>query len=93
MFLTCLLQDDRFNDSMDQVTGYTTHSIACLPFFNHQVEVICLYSTAWSLLFKGEVAGVAQIVNKKSGPEFTKADIEVRRLHCIHLPTISLPDI
>ena len=74
------MQDDRFNDSMDKVTGYTTHSIACLPFFNHQVEVICLYSSPWSLLFQGEVAGVAQIVNKKSGPEFTKADIEVSRL-------------
>ena len=47
---------------------------ARLPFFNHQVEVICLYSAVWSLLFQGEVAGVAQIVNKKSGPEFTKGD-------------------
>ena len=87
------MQDDRFNDSMDKVTGYTTHSIACLPFFNHQVEVICLYSSPWQLLFQGEVAGVAQIVNKKSGPEFTKADIEVSRLDFIHLPSISLPDI
>jgi len=54
-------QDPRFNSSVDQKTGFTTHSIACLPIFNHQ----------------GEVAGVAQIVNKKSGPQFTKNDIEI----------------
>ena len=88
--LTCLVQDDRFNDSMDQVTGYTTHSIACLPFFNHQVEVSCLYSPVWSLSFQGEVAGVAQIVNKKSGPEFTQADIEVKILDCINLSALCL---
>ncbi|ESO86557.1 hypothetical protein LOTGIDRAFT_71258, partial [Lottia gigantea] len=55
-------QDPRFNQEVDDKTGYRTHSILCLPIINYE----------------GEVIGVAQIINKISGNHvFTPADEEV----------------
>ncbi len=34
-----LLQDPRFNAEVDQITGYKTQSILCLPIKNHRDEV------------------------------------------------------
>lgn len=42
-------KDDRFNQAIDQQTGYKTKSILCMPVKNNQ----------------GEVVGVAQVINKK----------------------------
>ncbi len=50
--------DPRFNQTIDQQTGFVTQSILCVPM--HTV--------------KGEVIGVAQLLNKKSG-RFTRADL------------------
>jgi adenylate cyclase len=50
--------DDRFNRSIDEQTGFTTHSILCVP-----IKTV-----------KGEVIGVAQTLNKRSG-KFTKQDL------------------
>ncbi|NBT05633.1 MAG: GAF domain-containing protein [Betaproteobacteria bacterium] len=44
-------KDKRFDSSVDQRTGYTTHSILCVPIRNA----------------KGELIGVAQALNKKDG--------------------------
>jgi serine phosphatase RsbU (regulator of sigma subunit)/anti-sigma regulatory factor (Ser/Thr protein kinase) len=44
--------DPRFNQSFDQVTGFTTRSILTAPMFNPQQRVI----------------GVVQLLNKKGGP-------------------------
>jgi adenylate cyclase len=43
--------DERFNRSIDEQTGFTTHSILCVP-----IKTV-----------KGEVIGVAQTLNKKNG--------------------------
>jgi adenylate cyclase len=43
--------DDRFNRSIDEQTGFTTHSILCVP-----IKTV-----------KGEIIGVAQTLNKKNG--------------------------
>uniref|UniRef100_A0A672HPN3 cGMP-specific 3',5'-cyclic phosphodiesterase n=1 Tax=Salarias fasciatus TaxID=181472 RepID=A0A672HPN3_SALFA len=53
-------QDPRFNAEVDQITGYKTQSILCLPIKNHRQEVV----------------GVAQAINKKSGEDgaFTEQD-------------------
>ncbi|XP_017285826.1 cGMP-specific 3',5'-cyclic phosphodiesterase isoform X2 [Kryptolebias marmoratus] len=53
-------EDPRFNAEVDQITGYKTHSILCLPIKNH----------------RGEVVGVAQAINKKCGEDgaFTEQD-------------------
>ncbi|XP_069486777.1 cGMP-specific 3',5'-cyclic phosphodiesterase isoform X2 [Ambystoma mexicanum] len=53
-------EDPRFNAEVDQVTGYRTHSILCMPIKNHRDEVV----------------GVAQAINKKSGSSgtFTEQD-------------------
>lgn len=54
--------DPRFNAQVDKATGYKTHSILCMPIKSHD----------------GEVIGVAQIINKKSGEhQFTQKDEEV----------------
>ncbi|XP_022796615.1 cGMP-specific 3',5'-cyclic phosphodiesterase-like isoform X2 [Stylophora pistillata] len=56
--------DPRFNSEVDKTTGYRTHSILCMPIKSHD----------------GEVIGVAQIINKKSGEHhFTQKDEEVFR--------------
>lgn len=44
-------EDPRFNAEVDQITGYRTQSILCMPIKNHREEVV----------------GVAQAINKKSG--------------------------
>lgn len=49
--------DPRFNRSIDEQTGFTTHNILCTPI-----------KTA-----KGEIIGVAQTLNKRSG-KFTRHD-------------------
>ncbi|KAG8454027.1 hypothetical protein GDO86_000599 [Hymenochirus boettgeri] len=53
-------QDSRFNAEVDQITGYKTQSILCMPIKNHREEVV----------------GVAQAINKKSGSNgtFTEQD-------------------
>uniref|UniRef100_A0A3Q3R7D9 Phosphodiesterase n=1 Tax=Monopterus albus TaxID=43700 RepID=A0A3Q3R7D9_MONAL len=53
-------EDPRFNAEVDQITGYKTQSILCLPIKNH----------------KDEVVGVAQAINKKCGEDgtFTEQD-------------------
>ncbi|KAB7497832.1 cGMP-specific 3',5'-cyclic phosphodiesterase [Armadillidium nasatum] len=56
--------DPRFDASVDQLTGYRTISVLCMPVCN----------------FEGEVIGVAEIINKKNGTnEFTPQDVEVFR--------------
>ncbi|CAG0925599.1 unnamed protein product [Notodromas monacha] len=52
-------QDSRFDQSIDQVTGYRTESLLCMPMCNYE----------------GHVTGVAQIINKRNGEtEFTARD-------------------
>ncbi|XP_077332951.1 cGMP-specific 3',5'-cyclic phosphodiesterase isoform X1 [Lithobates pipiens] len=53
-------KDSRFNAEVDQITGYKTQSILCMPIKNHREEVV----------------GVAQAINKKSGNNgtFTEQD-------------------
>uniref|UniRef100_A0A4X2KUN9 Phosphodiesterase n=1 Tax=Vombatus ursinus TaxID=29139 RepID=A0A4X2KUN9_VOMUR len=53
-------EDPRFNAEVDQITGYRTQSILCMPIKNHRDEVV----------------GVAQAINKKSenGGTFTEKD-------------------
>ncbi|XP_074084428.1 cGMP-specific 3',5'-cyclic phosphodiesterase isoform X5 [Macrotis lagotis] len=53
-------EDPRFNAEVDQITGYKTQSILCMPIKNHRDEVV----------------GVAQAINKKSenGGTFTEKD-------------------
>uniref|UniRef100_A0AAZ3PME3 Phosphodiesterase n=1 Tax=Oncorhynchus tshawytscha TaxID=74940 RepID=A0AAZ3PME3_ONCTS len=53
-------EDPRFNAEVDQITGYKTQSILCLPIKNHREEVV----------------GVAQAINKKCGENgtFTEQD-------------------
>lgn len=54
--------DPRFNAEVDKATGYKTHSILCMPIKSHD----------------GEVIGVAQIINKKTGKhQFSQKDEEV----------------
>uniref|UniRef100_A0A2K6GQZ8 Phosphodiesterase n=1 Tax=Propithecus coquereli TaxID=379532 RepID=A0A2K6GQZ8_PROCO len=56
-------EDPRFNAEVDQITGYKTQSILCMPIKNHREEVV----------------GVAQAINKKSGNggTFTEKDEKV----------------
>ncbi|XP_029110341.1 cGMP-specific 3',5'-cyclic phosphodiesterase isoform X1 [Scleropages formosus] len=53
-------EDPRFNAEVDQITGYKTQSILCMPIKNHREEVV----------------GVAQAINKKCGTDgsFTEQD-------------------
>nr|XP_006010139.1 PREDICTED: cGMP-specific 3',5'-cyclic phosphodiesterase [Latimeria chalumnae] len=53
-------EDPRFNAEVDQITGYKTQSILCMPIKNHREEVV----------------GVAQAINKKCGANgtFTEQD-------------------
>ena len=52
--------DDRFNRSIDEQTGFTTRSILCVP-----IKTV-----------KGEIIGVAQTLNKRSG-KFTRQDLHL----------------
>ncbi|ODM93439.1 cGMP-specific 3',5'-cyclic phosphodiesterase [Orchesella cincta] len=55
-------EDARFNVQIDSKTGYKTHSILALPICNNE----------------GDVIGVAQVINKKTGDfQFTEEDIEL----------------
>ncbi|XP_065214815.1 cGMP-specific 3',5'-cyclic phosphodiesterase isoform X2 [Planococcus citri] len=55
-------EDPRFNSNIDNITGYKTNSILCVP--------ICNYD--------GEVIGVAQIINKTDGSNaFTERDVQI----------------
>jgi adenylate cyclase len=49
--------DERFNRSVDEQTGFVTKSILCVPI----------------LTVKGEIIGVAQVLNKREG-QFTRED-------------------
>uniref|UniRef100_A0A8B9HL56 Phosphodiesterase n=1 Tax=Astyanax mexicanus TaxID=7994 RepID=A0A8B9HL56_ASTMX len=53
-------EDPRFNAEVDQITGYKTQSILCMPIKNHREEVV----------------GVAQAINKRCGENstFTEQD-------------------
>ncbi|XP_046706878.1 cGMP-specific 3',5'-cyclic phosphodiesterase isoform X2 [Silurus meridionalis] len=53
-------EDPRFNAEVDQITGYKTQSILCMPIKNHRDEVV----------------GVAQAINKRYGENstFTEQD-------------------
>ena len=52
--------DARFNRSIDEQTGFTTHNILCVP-----IKTV-----------KGEIIGVAQTLNKRSG-KFTRHDMNL----------------
>ncbi|XP_076460762.1 cGMP-specific 3',5'-cyclic phosphodiesterase-like isoform X2 [Babylonia areolata] len=61
-------EDPRFNQEIDRLTGYQTHSILCMPIVN----------------FESEVIGVAQIINKITGDhEFTPQDEALFRKYLI----------
>ena len=52
--------DSRFNRTIDEQTGFVTRNILCIPIRT----------------MKGEVVGVAQVLNKKKG-RFTKSDMRL----------------
>jgi adenylate cyclase len=52
--------DDRFNRTVDEQTGFVTRNILCVP-----IKTV-----------KGEVIGVAQTLNKRTG-HFTQADLQL----------------
>ena len=52
--------DDRFNRTIDEQTGFTTHNVLCVAIKS----------------VKGEVVGVAQVLNKRKG-KFTKQDLHL----------------
>lgn len=54
-------EDTRFNKEVDQITGYRTHSLLCMPILNYD----------------GELMGVAQIMNKKDGSPYSAQDEEI----------------
>ena len=51
-------KDSRFNRRIDAATGYRTRTIICLPMKNQ----------------RGDVVGVVQCINKRSGTPFTQED-------------------
>lgn len=56
------MQDRRFSDEIDKLTGYKTKSLLCMPIRNSD----------------GEIIGVAQAINKSSSGElFTEDDEKV----------------
>lgn len=58
----CGLQDRRFSDEIDKLTGYKTKSLLCMPIRNSD----------------GEIIGVAQAINKScSGELFAEDDEKV----------------
>lgn len=64
LFCPCGLQDRRFSDEIDKLTGYKTKSLLCMPIRNSD----------------GEIIGVAQAINKTSSGElFTEDDEKVSR--------------
>lgn len=64
LFMWRLLQDHRFSDEIDKLTGYKTQSILCMAICNSD----------------GEVIGVVQAINKNPmGTPFTEDDEKVSR--------------
>jgi adenylate cyclase len=63
--------DPRFNQSIDQKTGFTTRSILCVP-----VTTV-----------KGEVIGVAQVLNKNSG-DFSAEDLSLMQAICTQVSIV-----
>lgn len=59
--LLFFFQDDRYNDEVDRITGYTTGSLLCMPVRNAEDEVVA----------------VVQVINKSSGIAFDKDDEKV----------------
>ena len=51
-------EDDRFDPSTDEKTGYRTHNILCMPVFSEGARVVA----------------VVQLLNKIGGPRFTEED-------------------
>ena len=57
-----MLQDERFDRSVDELTGYRTKSVMCLPITHSD----------------GRIIGVAQAINKGgNSPDFTYKDHQV----------------
>jgi hypothetical protein len=54
-------QDPRFNHDVDAKTGYVTKALLCMPIKD----------------YSGSVLGVAQVINKLDGEEFTQNDEQV----------------
>uniref|UniRef100_A0A8C0GHU5 Phosphodiesterase n=1 Tax=Chelonoidis abingdonii TaxID=106734 RepID=A0A8C0GHU5_CHEAB len=46
-------EDPRFNAEVDQITGYKTQSILCMPIKNHREEVSC---STWIILYNSDFA-------------------------------------
>lgn len=70
------LQDHRFSDEIDKLTGYKTKSLLCMPIRNSD----------------GETIGVAQAINKSPGgalftedDEKVTVDVDVRMCMCMEL--------
>ena len=51
-------KDPRFTNAIDQRTGYVTKHMLCAPIFDK----------------RGDIVGVAQVINKRDGKPFTKSD-------------------
>ena len=56
--------DDRFNPQVDRITGYSTHSILCVPVITHAAETI----------------GIIQVLNKRGGPFKDRDEKRLRAL-------------
>lgn len=64
-------KDPRWNPKVDELTSFVTHSILCTPLFvEEQVP-------GQEGLSRRRLVGVAQVVNKKGGGDFTTADQEI----------------
>lgn len=64
------MQDHRFSDEIDKLTGYKTQSILCMAICNSD----------------GEVIGVVQAINKNpTGTPFTEDDEKVRSYYVSQL--------
>uniref|UniRef100_A0A8C1VW07 Phosphodiesterase n=1 Tax=Cyprinus carpio TaxID=7962 RepID=A0A8C1VW07_CYPCA len=61
-------EDPRFNAEVDQITGYKTQSILCLPIKNHREEVV----------------GVAQAINKRCGENSAFTEQDERLFYMLH---------
>ena len=60
-------QDERFNASVDKQTGYHTKSLMTIPVRDQNQKIIA----------------VAQLMNKKTGNEFTTSDVELTKAMCV----------
>ena len=62
-------QDDRFDPSMDQKTGFHTRQMLCVP---------VAAST-------GDVIGAIQVINTANNMSFTDADVELLRVFRVYV--------